>query len=44
VVGVVAMMMVLLGGKSRGGKHHYQQGSGNDFLHGLNVALTGMRS
>jgi hypothetical protein len=38
VMVMVVMMMVIRGGKSRAGKHHNEQGSGKDFLHGLNVA------
>ena len=35
----VAMVTMMLGsGKCRGGKHHHQQGSGDDFLHGLTLA------
>src|SRR5947209_6802433 len=39
----VAMVHVLGAGKRRGSEHHYQQGSGNDFLHGSNVAPIRMR-
>jgi hypothetical protein len=45
VLGVMVMMMVGVmgmmvhrGSERRGGKHHQQQGSGKNLLHGMNVA------
>ncbi len=38
MVMVVVVMMMMTGGERRAGKHHQEQGSGKNLLHGTNVA------
>jgi hypothetical protein len=38
MLGVVGNMMMMRGGKGRAGKHHQQQGSSKNLLHGENLA------
>jgi hypothetical protein len=35
---MMVVVMMVNGGKSRAGKHHQEQGSGKNLLHGMNVA------
>jgi hypothetical protein len=35
---VMVVVVMVPRGKRRAGKHHQEQGSGNNFLHGMNLA------